>query len=125
MGGVTKTHFSQNSVATCLRGAFWINFGATLGAKTVQKGGQESSRSLLKSKSYFRFVFLVFLRFWGWVFGASAAWGGHLVGVWGNSIFHAKVLILLSVLLLLQNVAADVLLYTYFSKCTFLKANFS
>ena len=47
------------------------------------------------------------------------------MALWGNSIFHAKVLILLSVLLLLQNVAADVLLYTYFSKCTFFKANFS
>ena len=32
MGGVSKTHFSQNSVATCLRGAFWINFGSQNGA---------------------------------------------------------------------------------------------
>ena len=47
------------------------------------------------------------------------------LGMWENSNLHAKVVVLLSVLLLLQNVAADVLLYTYFSKCTFLKANFS
>ena len=47
------------------------------------------------------------------------------LALWGNSNFHGKVVVLLSVLLLLQNVAADVLLYTYFSKCTFFKANFS
>ena len=125
MGGVEKTHFSHNFVAACLRGAFWINFGATLGAKIVQKGGQESSRSVLKSKSYFKLVFVGILWFWGWVWGASAAWGRTLVACWENSNFHVKVVVLLSVLLLLQNVAADVLLYTYFSKCTFFKANFS
>ena len=32
MQGVTKTHCSQNSVATCLRGAFWVNFGSENGA---------------------------------------------------------------------------------------------
>ena len=32
MHGRCKTNFSQNSVATCLRGAFWINFGSQNGA---------------------------------------------------------------------------------------------
>ena len=57
--------------------------------------------------------------------GGVGGKGPDLVALWGNSIFHAKVLILLSVLVLLQNVAADVPLYTYFSKCTFFKASFS
>ena len=57
--------------------------------------------------------------------GCVGGMSGDPLGVWGNSNFHAKVVVLLSVLLLWENVAADVLLYTYFSKCTFLKANFS
>ena len=31
-------------------GAFWINFGATLGAKMVLNGGQERSGKLLTSR---------------------------------------------------------------------------
>ena len=53
MGGVEKTHFSQNFVAACLRGAFWINFGSTLGAKMLQNGGQKETRRLLESNAYF------------------------------------------------------------------------
>ncbi len=60
MGSVSKTHFSQNSVETRLRGAFWINVGATLGAKMVQNRSQESSRQLLKNKVYFLCVFVAF-----------------------------------------------------------------
>ena len=53
MEGVEKIHFSHNFVAACLRGAFWINFGGTLGAKMLQNGSQEGSKRVLKSKAYF------------------------------------------------------------------------
>ena len=53
MGGVEKTHFSQNFVSACLGGAFWLKFGGTLEAKMLQNGGQEVIRRLLVSKAYF------------------------------------------------------------------------
>ena len=40
--------------------------------------------------------------------GEVGGMAGAPLALWGNSIFHAKVMILLSVLVLSQNVALDV-----------------
>ena len=80
-----------------------MNVGGILGAKMLQKGRQESSRRLLKSKSYFTCVL-------GGL-GGGSGWRGlrpAFEAVWGNNMFHAPVSIPSSVLVLSQNVAADV-----------------